>query len=67
LLRAAPQLCDVDVAELRKRAPLRASFFDELVAPNLDRDVLRWLDDPDAFRIELHQYTPESRQTPHLR
>ena len=25
-----------------------------------------WLTDPDGNRIELHQYTPESRQTPFL-
>lgn len=26
-----------------------------------------WLSDPDGNRIELHGYTPESRQAPHLR
>jgi len=32
-----------------------------------DNSYQCWLDDPDGNRIELHQYTPESRQTPHLR
>ncbi len=31
-----------------------------------DRSWQAWLTDPDGNRIELHQYTPESKQTPHL-
>ena len=37
-----------------RRAPLRATFFDSLLAPDLDRDVLRWLNDPAAFRASLN-------------
>ena len=32
----------------------RAAFFDELLAPDLDRDVLRWLDDRCRVRGHLH-------------
>jgi len=31
-----------------------------------DRSVQAWLADPEGNRIELHQYTPRSRQAPHL-
>jgi len=31
-----------------------------------DRSWQSWLADPDGNRIELHQYTPESRQRPWL-
>ena len=31
-----------------------------------DQSWQAWLADPDGNRIELHQYTPQSRQTPHL-
>lgn len=31
-----------------------------------DRSLQAWLADPDGNRIELHQYTPESRQRPSL-
>ena len=31
-----------------------------------DRSWQAWLADPDGNRIELHQYTAGSRQTPHL-
>jgi catechol 2,3-dioxygenase-like lactoylglutathione lyase family enzyme len=31
-----------------------------------DRSWQAWLADPDGNRIELHQYTPQSKQTPHL-
>ncbi|MCL5270108.1 MAG: VOC family protein [bacterium] len=32
-----------------------------------DQSWQAWLADPDGNRIELHQYTPDSWQTPHLR
>ena len=40
----------------------------EVTEPQLgsDRSWQAWLADPDGNRIELHQYTPESWQTPHL-
>ena len=31
-----------------------------------DRSWQAWITDPDGNRIELHQYTPESRQAPSL-
>ncbi len=31
-----------------------------------DRSYQAWLTDPDGNRIELHQYTPESKQGPYL-
>lgn len=32
----------------------------------MDRSWQAWIADPDGNRIELHQYTPESWQTPHV-
>ena len=32
-----------------------------------DQSWQAWLTDPDGNRIELHAYTPESKQLPHLR
>ena len=32
-----------------------------------DNSWQAWLEDPDGNRIELHQYTPESKQTPWLK
>lgn len=45
------------VAELRRRGV-------EVSDPNTgsDRSLQAWLADPDGNRIELHQYTPESKQ-----
>jgi catechol 2,3-dioxygenase-like lactoylglutathione lyase family enzyme len=31
-----------------------------------DRSLQAWLQDPDGNRIELHQYTPQSKQAPSL-
>ena len=31
-----------------------------------DHSFQAWITDPDGNRIELHHYTPESSQTPHL-
>jgi hypothetical protein len=53
MLRARAELAAQPVDELRKRAPLKAAFFDNLLAPDLDRDILRWLNDPAAFRASL--------------
>ena len=49
LLRARVPLADVTVAELGRSAPLRAPYFDGLMSTDLDRDILRWLDDRSAF------------------
>jgi hypothetical protein len=53
MLRARVELAAQPVDELRKRAPLKAAFFDGLIEPDLDRAVLRWLGDPGAFRASL--------------
>ena len=55
LRAAADALADELVADLQRQAPLRAAFFNGLLVPDLDRDVLKWLDDPVAF---------EKRRTP---
>ena len=49
LLRARSLIMTTGIDELRAAAPLRAPFFDELLSPDLDRDVLRWLNDRSAF------------------
>ena len=54
LLRARAELPGRSVAELLAAAPLRAPYFDSLLAPDLDRDVLRWLNDSVAFRASLN-------------
>jgi len=52
---------EATVAELRGRGV-------EVTDPKLgsDNSWQAWLTDPDGNRIELHHYTPESKQTPHL-
>jgi len=49
------------VADLRHRGV-------EVTDPKLglDQSWQAWLSDPDGNRIELHGYTPQSWQTPHL-
>ena len=54
MLRARLELAAQPIDNLRKSAPLRAPFFDSLLLPDLDRDVLRWLNDPAAFRTSLN-------------
>lgn len=58
--RARTELAAQLIDDLRRRAPLRASFFDGLLAPDLDRDVLSWLNDPIAFRASLDEETWEA-------
>ena len=50
------------VRELRERGV-------EVSDPKLgtDRSWQAWVTDPDGNRIELHHYTPESKQAPYLR
>ena len=49
------------VAEIRARGA-------EVSEPKLGKDNSwqAWISDPDGNNIELHSYTKESRQTPHL-
>ena len=49
LLRAREAIANVALADLRRNAPLRAAYFDGLLTPDIDKDVLRWLDDPATF------------------
>ena len=46
MLRALPRLLDESMAELRKRGRLDAQFFNELLAPDHERLLLLWLNDP---------------------
>jgi hypothetical protein len=46
------QLASVRLARLRSAAPLRSAFFNDLLAPDLPRMVLDWLDDPIAFKAK---------------
>jgi glyoxylase I family protein len=52
---------ETTVADLRGRGV-------EVSDPELgsDQSYQAWVTDPDGNRIELHGYTPESRQAPHL-
>ena len=48
--QARVQLAAVPVDRLRAAAPLKAGFFNELLAPDMSRLILEWLDDPGAFK-----------------
>lgn len=48
MLRALPLLATVDLGPLRGRR-LEGEDFDKLAVPDAVRDLLRWLDDPEAF------------------
>jgi hypothetical protein len=60
LLRASARLLDETVSRLRGLAPLKARHFDAMMTPDIDRDVLRWLDDPVSFRSGLSDAQWES-------
>jgi hypothetical protein len=53
VIRARLELAAQPITELRKHAPLKGAFFDSLLAPDLEREVLRWLDDPVSFRAGI--------------
>jgi hypothetical protein len=50
LLAAREQLFRQPVDRLRAEAPLRASFFHELLAPDVIADVLAWINDEAGFQ-----------------
>lgn len=50
--QARSVLGPVTLAKLRSGTPLKASFFHELLAPDLPRLVLEWLNDPQAFQAK---------------
>jgi hypothetical protein len=69
--KSSVQLASVRVERLRSAAPLRASFFDELLAPDLPRLILEWLDDPVAFKsacpeAEWSAFREQFRKAYHL-
>lgn len=49
LSRALLRLADEPVSNLRKRAPLRADFFDALLNPDEVRTLLLWMNDPPGY------------------
>jgi len=53
LLRALPKLAQEPVAHLRRAAPLRASFFNELLNPDDMRRLLLWMNDPIDYHRQL--------------
>ncbi|MFW6116805.1 MAG: BREX-1 system phosphatase PglZ type B [bacterium] len=55
LERALPRLVHEPLVRLRKRAPLYAPFFNELLHPDGVRQILLWLSDPDIFRQQLEE------------
>lgn len=51
--RALLKLAYEPVARLKKEAPLKAAFFDELLNPDQARRLLLWLNDPDGYPKSL--------------
>lgn len=49
LARALPEVLERPVQELRAGSPLQAADLDELLVPDLERELLLWLDDPRAY------------------
>lgn len=55
LIRALPKLAFVPVGKLKKDAPLKAAFFDELLNPDQVQRLLLWLDAPTEYLKRLTQ------------
>lgn len=53
LRRAAVALLDEPLNHLRASAPLRADFFNALLAPDVIKQVLMWMSDPDDEKARL--------------
>lgn len=53
LARALPQLAGEPLSRLRKEAPLRAEFFNELLHPDAVRQMLLWLSGPGDYQKQL--------------
>jgi hypothetical protein len=51
--RALLKLASEPVARLKKEAPLKAAFFDELLNPDQARRLLLWLNDPEGYPAAL--------------
>ena len=52
LQRSLLKLAEEPIKAIRKEAPIRAFYLDELIHPDNVKNVLRWLDDPDEYRNE---------------
>lgn len=50
LSRALPKVLDEPVPILETNSPLRAAYLNGLLAPDPEREILRWLDDPAGYR-----------------
>lgn len=50
LVRAMPTIIEEPIGSVRREAPIRAPYLNGLLHPDHVKDVLRWLDDPSAFR-----------------
>ncbi|MBW7885131.1 MAG: BREX-1 system phosphatase PglZ type B [Caldilineaceae bacterium] len=57
LLRALPVLANEPVARLRKAAPLRSGYLDELLNPDDVRRLLLWMNDPTEYREQVDNAT----------
>ena len=53
LRRAAAALLDQRLEHLKAHAPLQADFFNELLTPDLARQVLLWMNAPDEQKAKL--------------
>jgi len=50
LSRALPKVLDEPVPVLETNSPLRAAYLNGLLAPDPEREILHWLDDPAGYR-----------------
>ncbi len=50
LSRALPKVLDEPVPVLETNSPIRAAYLNALLAPDPEREILRWLDDPAGYR-----------------
>jgi hypothetical protein len=53
LLRALPILANEPLEQLRKEAPVRASYLDELLNPDEVRRILLWMNDPKGYQERM--------------
>ena len=53
LRHAARELMKEDVSRLQQQAPLKADFFQALLVPDLQRQVLTWLNSPYKHKDRL--------------
>ena len=53
LLRCLLKLAGETVDSLKENVPLRAPFFNNLLTPDESRSLLLWMNDPEAFQLQL--------------